>query len=125
MATLSPGVRRALKASVAVGLPVGSLVVGAAGGTPAQAGTCGDRFNPVAGGNRASWTVACPGSGVEARGWVQDGHADGNCAQVRFYFPANGAWKYSPKACPEGEVRNFTVGGPGRTVNGYLFEAPA
>ena len=119
MPVLSTKVRRTMKAGLALGLPVGSLVMGA---PAAQAGTCGDSLNASAGGNRASWQVACSNGNVSAIGSVTDGHADGLCARVKFYFPATGRWKYSARACPQGETQRFNIGDQGYVVNGYLYE---
>ena len=124
MTTLSPGVRRAVKASAAVGLPLGSLLVGVGGASPASASTCGDKHTMDFAGNHYHWDVGCPGSGIEVTGWVTDGQADGNCARVRGDFHANGKWKYSKRACPQGETQYFDLVGPGRTADIYGYEEP-
>jgi hypothetical protein len=88
----------------------------------AAAATCGNTENVRTGGAEAHWTINCGGGGVSVDGWVKDTDADGQCAQVYAFFPADGSTQYSPRACPEGNVKHFNLRGPGGSANVRLRE---
>ena len=60
----------------------------------------------------AFWRVHCnvsPGNRTRVVGWVEDRKSDGLCARVKADIA--GVWYYSPRACPKGNVQNFTLTG--------------
>ena len=109
----APGIATA--ATAPAGAPSAQSVVAPLGG-------CGETRDVRTSGAEAHWTINCGAGRVSVDGWVKDTDADGQCAQVYAYFPADGSTKYSAKACPEGDVKEFTLTGPGSSANVYLRE---
>jgi hypothetical protein len=82
-------------------------------------GGCGQNFNPVIGGAKAHWNIACVGNKITLAGWVEDTKKDGRCAYVKVNIGKD--WWPPKKACPKGDKESFSYSGTGRTANGYLF----
>jgi hypothetical protein len=58
----------------------------------------------------AHWTVRCniePYNRTRVTGWVEDKKSDGYCARVKADIA--GTWYYSPRACPKGDVKDFSL----------------
>lgn len=88
----------------------GSVAV--ADAAPARPATvCGGSNGATVSGGTATWRVSCSGGTATVSGSVRDTKADGLCAQVHVIF-ANGASSYSPRACPAGQTRTFSLSGP-------------
>ncbi len=116
-------VRRLAAALLIPAAACGGLLVSTAGTASASAlGGCGDTKDASTSGAEGHWTISCSGGKVSVTGWVKDKDADGQCAQVYAYFPASGKYKYSAKACPKGNVKNFTLTDKGSSANVYLRE---
>lgn len=80
---------------------------------------CGETMDSDVGGGAAHWEASCDGNSITVSGWVKDTSADGKCARVKAYI--DGRWRYSKKACPTGEVQNFSLTGSDRSANVYLY----
>ncbi|GAA0299422.1 hypothetical protein GCM10010302_42490 [Streptomyces polychromogenes] len=110
----------ALAATVAAGVLIPTTASAAPTGVT---GACGTTNAAYTSGAEAHWTIQCSGGNVSVTGWVKDTDADGQCAQVYAYFPYTGNWKYSARACPKGDVKEFTLTDQGSTgANVYLRE---
>jgi hypothetical protein len=91
-------------------LPAVAIAAFLAAAPPASAAGCGERNDVHTSGGEAHWTLGCAGNGISVDGWVKDTDADGQCAEVNAFFPADGSWR-SAKACPKGKVQKFTLSG--------------
>ncbi|WP_152521528.1 hypothetical protein [Amycolatopsis decaplanina] len=89
--------------------------------TPATAATSGEisiqqecrnaPYYPSVAGGWAEFTVRCGGNTVTVSGRVVDTSADNRCARIKVYWPSENRTSYSPKACPEGQSKDFTLYG--------------
>jgi hypothetical protein len=103
---------------------LGSPTINATTATNAiGAAACAGRHVTVPGAE-AHWTECKSNGWTTVSGWVKDTRADSRCGQVYAIF-TNGAYHQTKRACPKGNIKDFSWREHARDASIYLRTVPA